>query len=467
MSGTLAHWKRNVKSALIHSQAVQQLLSIPHIEHRCRQAGQQWRRSFWSPPVTVLTFLMQVLNPVKTLRAAVADTLSQWYGEEADEDLPSADPSAYSQARQKVPEAALRTLLDDATRQVRAVAGDDRLWCGRVVKIIDGSSVSMPDTPDLQQAFPQPAGQTKGCGFPVAYLTAMFDWGTGAVLDWRMGSHHDSEISMFRSMLDHFGPGTVALADRYYCSYVDVARLMERGAEVVFRLHERRSHDFRQGQPLGPNDRLVTWHRPRRWLESFGISRAQFEALPQQITLRMVRTTPGTAPKGFRSKEIVIITTLLDPVEVSVDQLLALYRDRWMIELNLRHLKTTLKMETLRGKSVAMVRKEFIMHLLLYNLLRLLMWEAARLQGVDPRRLSFAGTLHRLHALAGRLLWPTPSTDMSHDAWHWLVRCMAQDVLPNRPNRFEPRRVKRRPKQYSRLTQPRTHYHRHGDDSCR
>lgn len=467
MSGTLAHWKRNVKSALIQSQAVQQLLSRSHLEDRCRQAGQQWRRSFWSPPLTVMTFLMQILNPAKTLRAAVAEALAQFQTHHPETDPPSSDPSAFSQARQRIPEAALRTLLDDTTRQMRAISGGgtDRCWCGLEVKIIDGSSVSMPDTPALQQAFPQPPGQSSGCGFPVASMVTIFEWASGALLDWRLGSHHHSEMSMFRSLLDHFGPGTVALADRYYCSYVDVARLMERGAHVVFRLHQRRSHDFRQGQPLGPDDRLVTWPRPRKWLESFGLSQAQFEALPEQITLRMIRTT--RAPKGFRSRTIVIITTILDPTEASADQLLALYRDRWLAELNLRSLKTTLDMRVLRGKSVAMVRKELLMHLLLYNLIRLLMWEAATLRGVNPRRLSFAGTLHRLQsALPAWLMRPHDGED-SQEIFNWLLACIAADLLPHRPDRFEPRRIKRRPKQYSHLTKPRSHYRRHGDDSCR
>lgn len=464
MSTTLAHWKRRVKSALIESQAIQELLSPANIDNHCRLVGHRWRQSFWSPPLTVLTFLMQVLNPVKTLRAAVADTLAQLKLEEPDAALPSADPSAYSQARQKIPETVLSGLLEDATRQVRAVAGNECSWCGRRVKIIDGSSVSMADEPGLQKAYPQPPGQAPECGFPVAYLTVMFCWGTGAVVDWRMGPQ--GELTMFRAMADSLQPGEVALADRLYCSYVDIAVLQQRGVDAVFRLHQRRNDDFRQGTPLGKNDRLVTWPKPKTWLASTGVSREVFAHLPQQMTLRMLRTTiPGA--KGFRSRKIVIITTLLDPEEVSADQLLALYRDRWMAELNLRSLKTTLEMEILRGRSVKMVRKEVIMHLLLYNLLRLLMWEAARLGDINPRRLSFAGTLHRLQSLGPELIVRQQRGDHQDDVWNWLITCITRDVLPNRPDRCEPRRVKRRPKNYSRLTKPRAHYRRHGDPSCR
>jgi hypothetical protein len=183
------------------------------------------------------------------------------------------------------------------------------------------------------------------------------------------------------------------------------------------------------------------------------------------MTLRMVRTSRTI--KGFRSRNIVIITTILDPQDASADELLALYRDRWMVELNLRSIKTTLKMEVLRGKSVDVVRKEILTHLLLYNLIRLLMWEAARAAGRDPHRVSFAGTLHRLHAMAGALMPGRRRGNKHHRLLALLLHWIANDLVPHRPERFEPRRVKRRPKNYSRLTLPRQHYRRHGDHSCR
>jgi len=294
---------------------------------------------------------------------------------------------------------------------------------------------------------------------------ALFEWRSGVVIDHRLGSQHESEATLFRAMLDHFTPGSVAMADRYYCSYVDIARIAQRGGHVVFRNHQRRSHDFRTGFRLGDNDCLVTWHRPRKWLPSFGISLEEFEQLPDQMTLRMVRTT--RAPRGFRSRSIVIITTILDPAEASADDLLALYRDRWTVELNLRSLKTTMNMQVLRGRSADVVRKEIVTHLLLYNLIRLLMWEAARGANKDPQRLSFAGTLHRLQAVACRLLLRSPPGSSASTLLMRLLMWIAGDDLPNRPNRFEPRRVKRRPKNYSRLTKPRAHYHRHADHSCR
>lgn len=465
MSTSLSHWKQQFKSALTRSLTFQQIFSDDGIEQHCRQAGHRWRESFWSPAITLRTCILQALGAVKSLRAAVSELLCELARENAESLLPSADPSALAQARQRLPESVFESVLAQVTQHVRSLAGHDDLWHGRRVILIDGSNVSMPDTPELQQAFPQPPGQKPGCGFPVAYLVAFFCWHSGAALEFKLGSQHDGEASMFRSMLHHVQPGMVTVADRYYCSYVDIVRLTQRGASVVFRQHQRRSQDFRQGKRLGKDDRLVTWTRPGQWIPSFGISREEFLKLPETMTLRMIRT--AKTPKGFRSRQIVIVTSILDPKEVSSDELLALYRDRWIVELNLRSLKITLDMDILRGKSVDVVRKEILVHLLVYNLIRLLMWEAAQALGRNPRRLSFAGTLHRLQRVASSLFLNDRLWNHTHDLLTALLHWIASDVLPDRPDRHEPRRVKRRPKQYSLLSKPRARYHRHADLTCR
>lgn len=470
MSSIIAHGRRNFKSALSRSHIVAQLLEREQIERHGRTLGHRWRRSFWSPGMTLLAMLLQAAGGVKTLRAAVAQVLAHLLlqGDGRCVHGRSGDPSALAQARQRLPVAVIDAVFRHSVTLARDLAGAASAWRGLRVIVIDGCTVSMPDTAPLQKAFPQPKGQSAGCGFPIARIVTLFDWRSGAALDHRMGSQHDSEAALFRQMLDHFTAGVVALADRYYCSYVDIARILQRGGDVVFRMHQRRSHDFRTGARLDDDDALVTWHRPK-WIPSFGLAREELERLPEQLTLRMLRTRRGEAIKGFRSRTIVIITTLLDPEEAPRDELLALYRDRWRAELNIRSLKTTMGMEFLRGRSVDVVRKEVLTHLLLYNLIRLLMWEAARTRGRDPQRLSFAGTLHRLQSLGIGVLTPagrrSPRLSQAHLAA--LLRWIADDVVPDRPNRFEPRRVKRRPKNYSRLTRLRTHYHTHGDPSCR
>jgi hypothetical protein len=317
----------------------------------------------------------------------------------------------------------------------------------------------------LQAAFPQPAGQAAGCGFPVAQFVALFCWTTGAIIDVAIASLRPHELTLFRTLWDHFSPGDVVLADRAYSAWVDMARLLQRGVYCVFRLHQRRSHDFRAGQRLGRDDRLVTWTRPERWMESLGICREEFGQLPETLTLRLVRITH--APRGFRSRTIVVVTTLTDPVETPADEIRTLYRDRWTAELNFRSLKIVLDMDVLRGRSVDVVTKEIVMHLVAYNLIRLLMWHAARTHDRDLHRLSFAGTLHRLHAALPLLLLHGDRPGVRAALFDALLAWIAKDLLPDRPNRYEPRRVKRRPKQYSRLTRPREWFRKRCDHSGR
>jgi hypothetical protein len=298
----------------------------------------------------------------------------------------------------------------------------------------------------------------------VAQIVAVFCWTTGAILDVAIDTIRPHELTLFRSLWHSFQAGDVVLADRAYSAYIDMVRLLQRGVFCVFRLHQRRPSDFRQGRRLGTNDQLVTWDRPPRWLASFGISRTEFEQLPATFTVRLVRISH--APRGFRSRTIVVATTLLDPIETPADEIRALYRDRWTVELNLRSLKEGLGMGVLRGQSPDVVRKEIVMHLLAYNLIRLLMWHAAAEHGRNLHRLSFAGTLHRLRATLPLLLQhraPQNLLRLIADLLLWI----ASDRVPHRPDRVEPRRRKRRPKNYSLLTKPRRWYHLHGDANAR
>ncbi len=324
----------------------------------------------------------------------------------------------------------------------------------------DGTTVSMPDEPLLQKAFPQPDAQKAGCGVPVARLVVLFCWATGTAIRQATGSLKEAEISLLRRhYTEWLERGDVVLADRHYCSYTDLGRLNQQGVFVVYRLHHRRPDDFRQGKRLGKDDRLVVWDRPTNCLVSFGISQEEFDRLPETLTVRLIRVT--NAPKGFRSRTITIVTTLLDPVAYPADEIRALYRDRWSVELNLRSLKTHLGMDILRGKSEDVVRKEIALHLLAYNLIRLLMWRAAREHDRDLHRLSFTGTLHRVRQTADSLLLAPKADDAERIAY--MLSWIASDLVPHRPDRTEPRRRKRRPKEYSLLIKPRDWYRKHGD----
>jgi hypothetical protein len=327
------------------------------------------------------------------------------------------------------------------------------------VRLIDGSSVSMPDTPKLQKAFPQPSTQKPGCGFPVAQLVVVFCWATGAVLGLEIDTLGPHELTLFRRLWDHFQPGNIVIADRAYSAYLDIARLLDRGVLCVFRLHQRRKVDFRKAQRLGRKDWLVTWKRPAQWWPSCGVDREAFKQVAETLTVRLIRI--DCRKKGFRTRTITLVTTLLDPVAYPADEIRALYRDRWTAELNLRSLKIALGMDVLRGKSPDVVCKEIAMHLIAYNLIRLLMWQAARKHGRDLHRLSFTGTLHRLQAVLPIVMFaPETATTLSKQLLAWI----ANDLVPYRPERYEARRKKRRPKPYSLLTEPRAWYRIHRDE---
>jgi hypothetical protein len=291
----------------------------------------------------------------------------------------------------------------------------------------------------------------------------LFCWATGVIRDVVIDSLHTHELPLFRKLWSHFQKGDVVLCDRAYCSFADLHRLLERGVFCVFRLHQRRKADFRRGRRLGKDDQLVTWPRPP-WQPNMSLSREEVAALPETLTVRLVRITG--APRGFRSRTILVVTTLLDPVETPAEAIRDLYCDRWLAELNLRSLKTYLGMEVLRGQSVDVVTKEIVMHLVAYNLIRLLMWQAAREHGCDLHRLSFTGTLHRLRDMFLLLLHAVRFADRER-LWAQLRGWIADDELPDRPSRLEPRRKKRRPKEYSLLQRPRQWYRLHGDPHAR
>lgn len=458
----LTRWRSQLKGSLLVNSALGQALSPTAIEGACRTLGHTWRDSFWSPATTLLTFLLQVLSAEKTLRAGVGDLLAL-LADQGREDLPSADPAAYCQARQRLPGEVLLALLGFVVEQMKALPASAGLWLSRRVWVIDGTTVSMPDEPELQKVFPQPKAQKPGCGFPIARLVVLFCWATGAIIDVVIDSLHVHELPLFRGLWGHFRPGDVAVCDRAYCAFVDMARLLERGVFCVFRLHQRRKADFRAGRRLGPDDQLVVWPRPK-WIASMGVSPQELAQLPETMTVRLVRITQ--VPRGFRSRTIVVVTTLLDPIETPADQIRSLYRDRWTAELNLRSIKANLGMDVLRGQSVDVVGKEIVMHLVAYNLIRLLMWHTARAHDRALHRLSFTGTLHRLRDVFPLMLRAATRTRKERLVAH-LLQWIADDQVPNRPDRFEPRRRKRRPKEYSLLNRPRRWYRLHGDPHAR
>jgi hypothetical protein len=411
----------------------------------------RWRERLWPPMQTLWTFLVQVLNPDCSCRAAVAHVLAEQAAASEPPQV-SADPSAYCQARRRLPLGLFKTAFQTIGESLRAHVGMDYLWHERRVWVVDGSSCSMPDTPELQEAFGQPDGQAQGCGSPVARLVGLFCWATGTIVDVVIAAYRSSELVLWRALWGHLQSSDIVLADRFYCTYAEVAQLLARGCDGVFRLQGARARtmDFRAGQRLGKHDRLVRWDRPKRCPRT--LEPDPFALLPESVSIRVLRF--HTRTPGFRSRTILVATTLLDPLAYPLEEIAALYADRWTVELRLRDLKTTLGMDVLRGKSPDVVCKEIYMHGVAYNLIRVLMWQAAQTHHRPLHRLSFAGTMQRFEVMAP-YLYLFSGTDKAVRLYQLLLSWIAGDLLPYRPGRIEPRAVKRRPKEYDRLNKPR------------
>jgi Transposase DDE domain len=403
----------------------------------------------YSVPLTLWAFIAQVLSDQKSCVAAVARVIVflTALGREAC----AAGTGAYCKARAKLPETFLRRLVTDVGQQLEDQMPSAWRWHGHVVKVVDGSTLSMPDTTANQAVYPQQRSQKPGVGFPLLRWVALIGLATGAMLDSAFGpwrGKETGETALFRTLLDRLQPNDVLLADRYYCSYWMVALAQERGVHVVFRQHQLRHTDFRRGQRLGRNDHIVTWTKPQRpkWMDQ-----ETYDALPDRLTLREVRGQAATP--GCRVKELVVVTTLLDHETYPLDDILDLYHQRWHVEIDLRSIKTHMKMEVLRCLTPAMVHKEIWAHLLAYNLVRKVMAQAAQKHDVTPRQLSFAGAMQTLNEFRTLLL--TASDDALPKLSRRILTAIASHRVGERPNRVEPRKIKRRPKGYSRMLKPR------------
>ena len=424
---------------------------VPQELLAAQKRGANSRQRFFSSSVTFWSFLGQVLEPGSSCRDALRRLNAWWQWRFPDRALPSHDTSAYCQARARLSESRLRRLCDHLGQQLEEQAGEDQLWLGRRVKIIDGTSVSMPDTAANQELWPQSSAQKPGCGFPLLKLLGVFSLQSGALLDLTISNQRRHDAQLARQLWPHFQAGDVVLADRGFCSFGDLAQLHSAEIEVVMRLHQARKTDFRRGKRLGPNDRLVVWTKPppstSRW------TKEQLKTLPDTIQLRLVRYRIETP--GCRCQEVILVTTLLDAHRFSAAQLAGLYFRRWGVELHFRQIKILLGMDVLRCLSPAMVCKELLRHLVAYNLIRALMQRASLIYHVPLGRLSFKGTLDSLHHFADAVHAAHAKPTRQRQLFDALVLTIAADQVPLRPNRSEPRVKKRRPKNYHLLTKPR------------
>jgi len=418
-------------------------LAAPIVRFRTTSGS---RRRVFTPDATFWLFLAQVLGPARACREAVRSAQA-WL---ARGDL-SPNTSAYCQARVRLPQ----NVLDETFRTMtRALPKRERgLWMGHPVQVVDGSSLSMPDTPHNQALYPQSSRQRPGCGFPIMRLVAVFCLATGAVLGVAKGSFAVAERTLWHRLWHLLRKGSVVLADRGFCSFADYALLVRRGVDAVMRLHARRSAGARNIARLGKADWLVEWKKTRvcpKWM-----TKKQWRALPEVLQVRHIQVRVAVA--GWRTRSLTLATTILDAKAYPAQCFADLYRRRWMAELFLRDIKITMGMDVLRCKTPALIHKELTMHLIAYNLVRTLMLQAAQRHDTDPLRLSLAGALAAIRQWAPALAAEQTSS-RRRQLLAELYRCVARDVVPWRPGRTEPRARKRRPKNYQLLNKPRSQF---------
>ncbi len=396
---------------------------------------------------TFFGFLYQVLNPDCPCRQVVRQ-IQALFALHSDARVDQGT-SAYCQARGRLPWDILPRLRCAAAAHAERAA---QLWRGLRVKVIDGTSTSAPDTAKNQRTYPQPGGQKPGCGFPLIKLVGVFSLATGALLDYAKGNQHQHELSLLQKLLDQFKVGDLALADRGFSSYALLALFFLRGVHSLFRLHHARPSDLRRGKRLGKHDRLMVWPKPWPWQRPRFLPKALWKLLPQQLSVRVVRFVLDVP--GFRAKSVTLVTTLLDPVAYPAEELARLYLRRWHIELWFRDLKTAMGMEVLRCKSPKMLHKELEMFFIAYNLIRSLMTEARAINDVPMERLSFKGTVDAVRQFSVAIA-QARSRKKQKQLIARMLEIIAQDQVPDRPGRREPRAVKRRPKPYQLLNRPR------------
>ena len=427
----------------------EQVLTEEVIQQILDQEEVSYRQTIYTPVVTLWAWMSQVLDPDKSLSNAVSRVIA-WLSA-AGAALPSSDTGAYSKARKRLPSAVVQQLLTRTAQALQAQVSLEKRWCGRRVKAYDGTSVTMSDTAANQKSYPQHSNQLTGCGFPLAKLVVLFCVTTGAVLEVAIAPFRTSEWEMARQLYARLQSEDVVVADSAYGTYVDLVLVQAAHADAVFRKHHARHCDFRRGKKLGIGDHIVTWQRPQRCPQSMPPD--EFQALPDTVRVREVHLL--IRQSGFRPKQIILVTTLLDTKRYPKAKLAQLYHLRWQAtEVNFKHLKTTLKMEMILAKSPQMVQKEIWMHLLAYNLLRTLMWTSAHLAQVSPLRISLQGTRQQFNQFRPTLALVT--TKERPRLYSILLALIGDQLVPLRPYRAEPRVTKRRPKSFPRMHQPRS-----------
>lgn len=367
----------------------------------------------------------------------------------------STSSAAYCKARKRLPDEALEQIRAEIAGKTSGLAGTEALlWRGRRVKAVDGSSVSMPDTPENQAQWPQPSAQKPGCGFPVMRLAVLFCVASGVVIDCARSALGTGERTLFRRLWHALEKGDIVLADRGFCCFSDYWQLDQRGVDCVMRKNTKVCVKSTLCKQLGKGDKIRWWHKSANRPPM--MDQELWDALPATILVREIEV--DIARKGFRTKHLVIATTLLNATAYPKSAVEELYRQRWKVELWLRDLKITQGADILRCKSPEMIHKELTMHVIAYNLVRASILQAALEHEHRPEELAYKPCLDTLRQWAKYSTQPQTTKQKFQLLWKVLLETLARNRLPQRPDRNEPRAKKRRPKNYAMLNKPRKEF---------
>ncbi len=423
---------------------------IPRALLKKEASGAMSRSRLFSKENTFWAFFSQVLDAdggcVEVIRKL------QSYASLKGIKVPSSSTASYCTARKKLQEQMLSDILAHTADRLELMPETGMLNNRRVI-VVDGTGISMPDTPENQAVWPQMSSQKPGCGFPTARICACFSLDSGALLSYAIGNKKNHELPLFRQQWHIFKQGDIFLGDKGFCSYFDVAKLIKLGVDSVITLARRLPVDAANCHKiLGPDDLLITWKRPA-YTSKMAYSMDEWASLPKELVLRQIKVSVDIP--GFRTQGFYIITTLLDAAQYPAADLAELYFKRWDVELFFRDIKTTMGMDILRCKTPEMIRKEILMHFIAYNCIRRLMYEAAEEADLEVRLVSFKGSVQALRNWGPHLNQAKISIAERFRLVSDLYDAMTNTPIRQRPGRSEPRCIKRRPKSYQLLTAPR------------
>lgn len=443
------------KLALLQQKTIKQIGEvfekfIPKTLLKPEQNGVMSRRRLFSKENTFWAFFSQILDADGGCKEVIRKL--QAYASLKGIAFPSSSTASYCTARKKLGIQTLTDIFEYTAKQQERLSRTGRLNNRRVI-VVDGTGVSMADTTENQEIWPQSAGQKPGCGFPTARICACFSLNSGALLSYATGNKKSAELRLFRQQWKTFKPGDIFLGDKGFCSYFDMARLKEQGVDSVVTL-ARRAPVRTAGslKKLGTDDLLITWPRPR-YGNNLSYSKEEWDTLPEDLVLRQIRV--AVPYPGFRVQHFYIVTTLLDAIQYPATELADLYLQRWDVELFFRDIKTTMGMDVLRCQTPEMIRKEILMHFIAYNCIRQLMTEAAREADLAVRDVSFKGSLQALRTWEPHFNQAKVSRADRSRLLSDLYEAITDTPIRKRPGRSEPRCRKRRPKNYDLMTAPR------------